>query len=108
MLRLKKKYYFSFLLVDVFRLYLLGGYEKHSCYTFINSKKYIFLCLTGFFDSMSLNYFDLFYIIKRERIKSSVLFTFPCFILLPGDHLLFCLVHEVPKGRSYSSAPRNL
>lgn len=108
MLRLKKKNYYSFLPVGVFHLYLLGGYEKHSCYIFINSKKYIFLCLTGFFDSMSLNYFDLFYVIKRERIKSSVLFTFPCIILLPGDHLLFCLVHEVPKGRSYSAAPRNL
>lgn len=107
MLRFKKKK-FSFLPVGVFHLYLLGGYEKHSCYVFINSKKYILLCLIEFSDSMCLNYFDLFYVIKMERVKSSVVFAFLRFILLPGDHLLFCLVHEVPKGRSYSSTPRNL
>lgn len=38
---------------------------------------------------MSLNYFDLFYVIKRERIKSSVLFTFLEFIPPHGDHLYY-------------------
>lgn len=48
---------------------------KSTCYIFINSEKYILLCSIGFSDSMFLNCFDLFYVIKREKVRSPVYFS---------------------------------
>lgn len=59
----------------VFCTFIFREDMKNTRYVFINSKKYILFCSIVFSDSVFLSCFDLFYIIKREKVRSSVYFS---------------------------------